>query len=304
MDIKQLRSLIAVEDHGSFSAAADALDTVQSNVSSHISKLESEINAVLVDRRAGTLTEQGEIVSRRARSALEEMESIFSDLSSLETDVKGRVRVGIIGTTARWIIPIISDVMSTSHPMLRAEYLEATSSSLVRWLHDEVIDIAILNAPIVGTEVTFRALFEEVLVLTVPRDSPLATLASVSVRELEGLALIAPPKGNWFRSELDAVAAKHRIRITTRLEIDGLRLIAALSADGFGSAIVPATAISPSMTQDIAVIPINDLAGRKVGLARRRNKIESAATKAFVLVVEEVFKAHRTKLPAGVSTRI
>ena len=50
MDVRQLSALVAIADHGTFSAAARALFTVQSNVSGHIAKLEKELGVVLVDR--------------------------------------------------------------------------------------------------------------------------------------------------------------------------------------------------------------------------------------------------------------
>ena len=62
MDLRQLAALVAVADEGSFSAAARSLHTVQSNVSTHIARLERELGAVLVDRTRGTLTEEGEVV--------------------------------------------------------------------------------------------------------------------------------------------------------------------------------------------------------------------------------------------------
>ncbi|MEY3796694.1 MAG: hypothetical protein RLZZ170_708, partial [Actinomycetota bacterium] len=43
MDLRQISSLVAIADHGSFSAAAKALFTVQSNVSAHIARLEKEL---------------------------------------------------------------------------------------------------------------------------------------------------------------------------------------------------------------------------------------------------------------------
>ena len=67
MEIKQLQSLLAIADHGSFSAAARALATVQSNVSAHISRLEKELGTVLIDRHQGGLTDEGDIVAARAR---------------------------------------------------------------------------------------------------------------------------------------------------------------------------------------------------------------------------------------------
>ncbi len=59
MDLRQLAALVAVDDHGSFSAAARALFTVQSNVSAHIAHLERELGVVLVDRARGRLTPEG-----------------------------------------------------------------------------------------------------------------------------------------------------------------------------------------------------------------------------------------------------
>ena len=50
MDLRQLNHLLAVIDHHSFSAAARALHTVQSNVSTHVAKLEKELGVTLIDR--------------------------------------------------------------------------------------------------------------------------------------------------------------------------------------------------------------------------------------------------------------
>src|SRR6266511_1592921 len=62
MDLRQLAALVAVADEGSFSAAARSLHTVQSNVSTHIARLERELGAVLVDRTRGTLTDEDVVV--------------------------------------------------------------------------------------------------------------------------------------------------------------------------------------------------------------------------------------------------
>ena len=67
MDLRQLSALIAVAEGGSISAAARSLHTVQSNISSHLSRLERELGVTLFDRTGGFLTEEGEAVVRRAR---------------------------------------------------------------------------------------------------------------------------------------------------------------------------------------------------------------------------------------------
>ena len=67
MELRQLAALVAVADHGSFSAAADALHTVQSNISNHVARLEKELGVQLIDRQGCLLTEAGAAVAERAR---------------------------------------------------------------------------------------------------------------------------------------------------------------------------------------------------------------------------------------------
>src|SRR5690242_292627 len=102
MDLRQLNALLAVAEHGSFSAAARALHTVQSNVSTHVARLERELGATLIDRATGGLTEEGEVVAARARRIQSELDALTADVASLHDEVAGAVRAGVIGTTARW----------------------------------------------------------------------------------------------------------------------------------------------------------------------------------------------------------
>jgi len=93
MDIKQLKSLVAIADHGSFSAAAKHLDTVQSNISGHVARLEKHLGSVLVDRASGHLTEEGDLVVTRARRILHEIEDIDADIHSLGGEATGDCRI-------------------------------------------------------------------------------------------------------------------------------------------------------------------------------------------------------------------
>ena len=99
MDLRQLSTLVAIADHGSFSAAARALYTVQSNVSGHIARLEKELGVILVDRQRGGLTDDGLVVVERARRVLHELEDIAADMASRGDEVSGDARLGSIGTT-------------------------------------------------------------------------------------------------------------------------------------------------------------------------------------------------------------
>ena len=108
MDVRQLAALVAIADHGTFSAAARALFTVQSNVSSHVARLEKELGTELVDRAHGGLTDDGARVVERARRVLRELDDIAAEMAQRDGDVVGDVRLGMLGTTARWLLPRLS----------------------------------------------------------------------------------------------------------------------------------------------------------------------------------------------------
>jgi len=145
MDLRQLNALVAVADHGSFSAAAVALLTVQSNVSAHIKKLENELNTTLVDRSSGTLTSTGELAVARARRAQAELAALAADVRALQHEVAGTVRIGIIGTTARWLVPQLLDVAPGRFRDLRLIFVESTTTTLETQLDTGHVDLAVLN---------------------------------------------------------------------------------------------------------------------------------------------------------------
>ena len=149
MDLRQLTTLVAIADHGSFSAAARALYTVQSNVSGHIGRLERELGVILVDRQRGGLTDDGVLVVERARRVLHELDDITADMASRGNEVRGDARLGILGTTARWLLPQVLTHLNLEHPGVRITIHEGITTGLIPRLIaqqlDAVIDESLLH---------------------------------------------------------------------------------------------------------------------------------------------------------------
>ncbi len=148
MDLRQLSTLVAIADHGSFSAAARALYTVQSNVSGHVARLERELGVILVDRQRGGSTDEGVIVVDRARRILHELEDLAAEMASRGNEVTGDSRLGVIGTTARWLLPQLLGEVTRAHPGVHVTIHEGNTSSLLPRLQASQIDAAILHLPI------------------------------------------------------------------------------------------------------------------------------------------------------------
>ena len=296
MDLRQLSALVAIADHGSFSAAARALFTVQSNVSGHIGKLERELGVTLIDRSAGRLTDEGDRVLERARRILNELDDIASDIASLDSEVSGEARVGMIGTAAEWLAPGLMEEMARLHPMVHTVLSEGSTSALVPNVLTSLLNAAVIHLPIEEPDLTAEALFSEELLLLVPRGHRLHRATGVTLSDLRDTPLLLPPKGAALRRIIDRAAATSGTMLRAAAEIDGVRLLTTLALAGHGPAIVPATA-ARDLGEGIDRISVEGLPRRVVAWAHRRRPNPSAATNAVHSALRMVVAAHAADQP-------
>jgi DNA-binding transcriptional LysR family regulator len=282
MELRHLQALTAISDHGTFSAAAEHLNTVQSNISAHVARLERELGAPLIDRSDGRLTEEGTVVVARARRILSELDALVSDVAACKDEVTGTVRVGMIGTTARWLVPRLMDQVRKRHPKLRLMVVEGNTSGLEPQLASGQLDLAVLHMPVSARDLVTRTLFEEDLMLVLPPGHAMADAGRpLTLEDLAEMELLLPLPGTAFRDELDAVTRPLGITLLPAVEIDGLRTIASLTFEGYGPAILPATAIPSFLRAQFRPVPIEGLPRRRVGVAMRSRGLPSAPTRAL-----------------------
>jgi LysR family hydrogen peroxide-inducible transcriptional activator len=113
----------------------------------------------------------------------------------------------------------------------------------------------------------------------------------VTLRELAEHELLLTPQGTSIRVALDAAAARDGVALKPKAELDGVRLIASLALEGFGAAVLPASAVPSYFQGSWRVVGIDGLPRRQVALARRRRGLLSAPARALADVVVDVVAA-------------
>ena len=303
MDLRQLSALVAIADHGSFSSAARALYTVQSNVSGHISRLEKELGVTLVDRQRGGLTDDGGQVVERARRILREMDDISADMASRGDSVSGDARVGVIGTTARWLMPQLLPALSVDHPLVHVTVFEGSTTTLLPRLVAGYLDAAVVHLPVDDPELTVEPLFAEDLIVIVHSSHPWASEDELSLMRVASEPLLIPPKGTAMRRILDKAAAGCGTSLRPQAEIDGVRLLTSLAMEGYGPAIVPSTAVPGWVKGDFKRILVPELPRRVVGWVQRRRPAPGAPSRAVLKTMREILET-RGALQRGVYTGV
>ena len=132
MELRHLETLIAIDEEGTFTAAADRLRTVQSNVSEQIRQLEAELGVTLLARgRSGARpTESGRVVITHARRIRRELAVMHEDVAALQGLQVGSASFGIVGTASRWLVPaLVADLYKRAPGIARASALPCAARS-------------------------------------------------------------------------------------------------------------------------------------------------------------------------------
>src|SRR5436305_1781291 len=96
MEIRHLRSVVAIARHGSFTKAGEELHLAQSAVSQQVRRLEAELGITLFTRtsRNVELTPEGTVVLEYARRVLSEVDGLRDELDERSGLLSGDLRLG------------------------------------------------------------------------------------------------------------------------------------------------------------------------------------------------------------------
>ena len=292
MDLRQLEALLAVAEEGSFTAAADRLHTVQSNVSGHVQQLETELGVQLLVRgRRGTVpTEFGTLVLDRARAIRGELGALRKDLSMLQGLETGHATLGVVGTVSRLLVPALVEEMRRVAPALSLRLTEGASERLAVEVADRELASAVVTEPVSDPRLVVEHLRDEDLVGLAPAGLELGAREPVPLATFAAHPLILPPNGNPLRDEVDVAARAEHVELRVPIEVEGIRLIADLVASGAGVSILPETAV-PDDHPAVRVVRIAGMPPRRLALITARGVQLSLADQAVHDAVRALVRA-------------
>lgn len=291
MELRHLDTLLAVDQAGSFTGAADLLATVQSNVSGQVRQIEDELGAELFvrGRRGAVPTECGEVVIAGARRIRREIESMRADLSMLLGLEAGDASLGIVGTASRWLVPPLVNALRARAPGVQLHITEGASERLANEVAERELAMAVVTEPIVDSRLVVEHLLDEALVGVVHTDLDVDD-GPVTLAALAGLGrgtMILPPAVNPLRTEVEAAAQQADVELAVPIEVEGVRLIADLVASGAGVSVLPETAV-PTELPGLRTLALTDVPPRRLALVTARFAHLSLADQAVRETVERL----------------
>ena len=267
VELRHLRTLVAIADYGGFAVAGEAIGLTQSAVSLHVKALEEGLGTLLFDRskRPPLLNPRGADLVERAREIVRLCADLEDSLAG--ADIAGVLELGAIPTVLTGTLPGALASMRAAQPRLLVRLTSGLSGELARRVFKGELDAGIVTEPVeLATGLSWHPIAAEPLVVIAPEDAREENDHDL----LESRPFIRFKRFAWAGQLIDARLRDRGIKVRTNMEMDSLEAISLMVAHGLGVSVVPLRNIPQPFPPHVKVVDFGrPTVQRVVGLIER-----------------------------------
>lgn len=266
MDTRQLKTLLAIAETGSFARAAGRISLTPSAVSQQIQALESEVGVSLFNResRPPTLTAAGIQMVSAAAELVRAAENAIDAISGRR--IVGTFVIGSVRTSAISLLPQAITRMVANHPGLKVRLQVGQSEGMAQDVAAGRLDAAVIaENSVTARELRWTSFIREPLFVIAPPGTPVAPATRMLVDHLFIRFRANVPLAKLIDTEL----GRMNLPLNDIAEMDTIAAVVACVVNGLGVSIVPRIAALDSGA-GIVSVPFGDPpVFRQIGLLQR-----------------------------------
>jgi DNA-binding transcriptional LysR family regulator len=241
MELRQLRSFIAVAEDGVISRAAQRLHLTQSALSRQIKALEEDLGVTLLERSAHSvkLTQEGEVLLKEGRGVLERADAAVTKVRAAGKAVL--LRVGYAPTLTAGILPLAISAFTQKHPRVRVELLDLSSTEMRTGLDQGSLDVVMTVKPAkVDEAIHWESLLQEAWCVAMSPNHPLNAKKSIAPAHLDGARMVLFSQQEYpeYWQRVTSWFKGHGMNALIAGEYDGANSLASAIEAGLGVALV------------------------------------------------------------------
>ncbi|MBT3073639.1 MULTISPECIES: LysR family transcriptional regulator [Streptomyces] len=288
-DVKKLRILRTLRDHGTVTATAEALLMTPSAVSQQLTNLARQLGVELLEPqgRRVRLTDAAHLVLRHAEAVFAQLERADAELTGYLRGEAGEVRVGAFSTAVpALVVPAVRLLRAEERPGPDVRVREAEAAQAYELLTAGEVDLALSLAAHAPTardpRFSLFPLLADPLDVALPAAHPLADAPALRLADLAADRWIFGGSGPW--SEITTAACEAAGFVPEQAHsAAGWTAILALVEAGMGIALVPRMASREQRREGVVMRVLEADQPRRHVVAAVRHGAESGPAVARVL---------------------
>jgi len=302
MELRHLRTIVAVAHHRSFTKAAEELYLAQSAISQQLSRLEAEIGIQIFRRssRSVELTEEGKVILAHAKRVLAEFDEMQGEMEALTGVMRGTVRIGGIYPFGPYDLYGVLAEYRERYPGVAIHMVEDTQDEMLAMLRSDELDCAFasVDPDTIGSEFAGTLLWEEEFVVVSALDHPFAARPGLIWEDLIDEDLIAYRDNSALRRRFESTIGRRGIAPRNAFVCTEMSAVRALAAKGLGVAVLPRS-IAELDGPPVALVPFRpEPVTWPIALVWRTERRQPPAAKAFLALALERAELQPVELAA------
>src|SRR5262245_7443482 len=293
MELRQLRTFVAVAELRHFARAASLCNLSQPAVSHQIALLEHEIGAKLLNRAARrvSLTVAGEVFLEEARRILGAVDRAHERMQEVARGAVGRIRLGATPTPGLYLLPPLLATYRREHDSYDLRFEIMPAHELAERVARNDLDMAIVAGALPSGELRARSLSTDELVIIAAPQSTLVRTRGVKPGQLGAEAWVLREEGSDTRRQATAWWHRHRIAPARTMTFDNPDAVKRAVMAGLGIAMVSRVTVAEDLpSRRVAVVPVKGgLPAREFLLVDHPQKHHGAACRAMLQVLDRAF---------------
>src|SRR5512143_1028363 len=259
MELRQLRTFVAVAELRHFARAASLCNLSQPAVSHQIALLEEELGAKLLNRAARrvSLTVAGEVFLEEARRILGAVDRAHERMQEVVRGAVGRIRLGATATPGLYLLPPLLAKYRGEHGSYDLRFEIGPIHTIAERVARNDLDMAIVAGALPSGELQARSLFQDELVIVAPVSSPLTRARTVKPNQLDGEPWILREEGSDTRRQTTAWWHRHRLAPARTMTFDNPDAVTRAVMASLGVAMVSRLTVAEDLAgRRLAVVPV------------------------------------------------
>ena len=279
MQLRQLKTLIAIADTGSFHAAAEVVCITQSAVSMQMKNLEDQLQIELFERsvRPPRLSNSAQLILEQARKIVELSDNLL-ETSPVAGQFSGFIRIGSIPGVS-FMLPDTLCLLRDKYRDLQLRVFSNYTDELITQVLTGKLDAAVVTQPSeLDAHLMSRQILVEPMVVLAPKDM---TGTSDEVL-LKTQPLISFNRKAEVSRRIEEALLQRRIKVDPIMEMDTLETFQMMIQRGLGIGILPVSSVRKHLRDDLYIVPFGTPPlTRKITLIQRRDHLRVSLLDAF-----------------------
>ena len=286
MNIQNFKIFSDLVESESFSRAAKLNGITQSAVSQQLRAMEKHFNVLIVDRsqKRFRLTREGQKLHKSAQEILQIYNTLNIELQEMKKIISGTIHISTVYSIGLHGLPPYVKSFLTKFPKvnIRIEYRRA--SMVYEDVLSNTIDLGLVAYPQKHKQLEILPFDDDILVLVVSPEHPLANESSVNIKDLANQKFIGFEPDIPTRKATDAIFKEEKIEVEPVMEFDNVETVKRAVEINAGMAIVPQTTVAREEAQgSLKVLQFkNKVYKRPLALIHRKGRILTPAIRKLI----------------------